>query len=170
MKQKIKILPVVLIAALVAFLGLKVHSKIETKAEVKHRIEKLPAFSFVQMDGRKYSKDSVRHAQSIVMMYFDPECSHCQYMTTQIVKNINDLSAAQIIMVTNTDSIAVKHFVSDYHLAALKNIVVLCDPHSDFYKIWGSAVTPSFFIYKNGLLVKSFQGETKIENLAAAIR
>jgi peroxiredoxin len=171
MKKKGKIIIITLVIASIAFLSSKIFIQIEMQKKISENIKKLPPFSFVQLDGSTCTNDNIKSNNGVVLIiYFDPDCDHCQYVTTQIVKNINAFSNSQIIMVTNADIISVKHFVTAYHLQGIKNMIVLRDPRSDFYRIFGSAVTPSFFIYKNGIISKTIKGETKIENIINAIK
>jgi len=68
-------------------------------------------------------------------------------------------------MVTISDSSEVVKFKNDYHLDSLPNLVLLKDSKFRFEKLFGTAMVPSFFIYKNKKLMKEIIGETKIENL-----
>jgi len=171
MQKTTKLLLITFALLFVLLLGLKVFTTVQYKKEKKEQVKSLPAFSFIEMNGRKYSRENIAHNKGIVIInYFDPDCDHCQFMTSQIIKNAIRFSTAQVIMVTNSDSAAVAHFINRYQLMRIKNIVMLRDPNSNFYKIWGSAVTPSFFIYKNGAIAKTIMGETKIENIIDVIK
>ncbi len=101
----------------------------------------------------------------IIVNFFSPTCEHCQYMATQYLKNKEQLKDITILMVTIADSISVAKFKNDYQLNTLPNIVLLRDTKFQFYKIFGTATVPSFFIYEHQKLVKKIIGETKIENL-----
>jgi len=68
-------------------------------------------------------------------------------------------------MITIADSNSVARFTRDYQLNRMTNIILLRDTKFQFYKIFGTASVPSFFIYENQKLVKKIIGETKIETL-----
>jgi peroxiredoxin len=171
MKRNIKRISLAIAIVIVSFLTVAIILKIRTKFEARQHSERLPIFSFLQINGKNYSRDSIpENVPNVIINYFDPDCDHCQYMTKQIIANINKIPTCQILMISNADSLDLKKFILNYKLVEIKNIVVLRDPRSDFYRIWGSAVTPSFFIYAKSTTVKTFLGETKIENIIAALK
>jgi hypothetical protein len=170
MKNFIKIFFPLLALLLVGFLAINIARRVVIKKKVGEHIVRIPAFCFVQLDNKLYSDKNIRNDGEIIVNYFDPDCNHCQYMTSQIVKQINLFSKAKLLMITNSDSLIVKRFFQNYHLEKFKNIIILRDPKSTFYGIFGNAVTPSFYIYKKGVLAKVFLGETKIINIYNVIK
>lgn len=103
---------------------------------------------------------------NVIIQLFSPDCEHCQYMAQNFIKNKEKLKNIEIVMVTPFgDSTSVVKFAQTYQLNSLTNVHLLLDTKADFFKIFGSSLVPSFYVYKNNKLVKSIKGETKIENL-----
>ena len=138
---------------------------------IKHKKQPekpLPTFSFARINNKTFSNANLENENSkTIFNFFSPNCEHCQYMATQYLKNKEQLKDINILMVTIADSNSVVKFSKDYRLNTLPNIVLLRDSKFQFYKIFGTATVPSFFIYKHQKLVKKIIGETKIENLIA---
>ena len=68
-------------------------------------------------------------------------------------------------MVTSAGISSTKKFISSYHISDCQKFSVFTDSSFKFYSIFGATVVPSFFIYKDGIFLKKWLGETKIENL-----
>ncbi len=143
-----------------------VYYKIKEKNHTQINMQNLPAFSFFTLDNKLFSaKDLNSYTGKIIINFFNPECEHCQYMSKKYIEYADSLKNIKIIMVTNADSATTVKFVTDFKLNSLSNIIVLRDTKFAFFKLFGSSVVPSFFVYKNQTLLKKISGETKIENL-----
>jgi thiol-disulfide isomerase/thioredoxin len=171
MKLIVKYLIVLLIVFIIALLGWCIYTKININNEISKNKMELHPFYFEQIEGKKYSKSDILNFKGCVIInYFSPDCEHCQYMTKQIVKNIDRFSNTLIVMITNADSVATHNFIQQYHIKGLNKIIVLLDSKMEFINIFHPVTTPTFYIYKNGFLSKTIVGETKIEILKNAIR
>jgi len=145
---------------------MRIYVTTQQRRVVEKGIVTLPIFKFVSMNGNPYNHQSLPEENgNIIFNFFSPNCEHCQYMATQYIKNQQKLKNATILMITTADSISTTKFYKDYQLNRLPNIVMLRDPQYKFYKIFGTGVVPSFFLYKDKVLVKKIIGETKIDNL-----
>jgi len=130
------------------------------------QINNMPSFQFEKINGISLSdRDLISFSERIVINFFSPTCEHCQYMAALYFKNKEELKNVTIIMITIADSNSVARFTRDYQLNRMTNIILLRDTKFQFYKIFGTASVPSFFIYENQKLVKKIIGETKIETL-----
>ena len=126
----------------------------------------MPDFTFSTNEGMPFSNMGIRDkSRKLIINFFSPGCEHCQYMAKQYVKNADKFKDINLLMVTISDSSEVVKFKNDYHLDSLPNLVLLKDSKFRFEKLFGTAMVPSFFIYKNKKLMKEIIGETKIENL-----
>jgi thiol-disulfide isomerase/thioredoxin len=151
---------------LIFFLVRGIYKKISPKEIANKNISIFPAFSFSTIDNKIFSNENLPDANNkIIINFFNPECEHCQYMAKSYIRNSGKLKDISLLMITIADSASIVKFRNDYHLDSLQNIIFLRDSKFQFEKIFGIAVVPSFFIYKNKKLVKKIIGETKIENL-----
>ena len=126
----------------------------------------LPNFTFLTLGNTHYTNTEIRNiSETIIFNFFSPTCEHCQYMATQYLMHKKKLKDIAILMVTIADSNSIVKFNKDYQLHTLPNVILLRDTKFQFYKTFGTASVPSFFIYEHQKLVKKIIGETKIENL-----
>ena len=169
MKQNIKIISFIFLLIIISLiLEIIYHfdKKKEQENEMVKKLDCIPNFTFKTLNNEMFIINSIK-SNFIVFNFFSPTCEHCQYMATSYLKNKEHLKEITIIMVTIADSSTVAKFNTDYHLNTMPNIIILRDAKFEFYKIFGNATVPSFFIYNHQKLVKKIIGETKIENLIA---
>lgn len=145
---------------------LLITKKINEKNKTEAIIANTPEFTFLTLNNILFSnRDLDMSKKRIIMNYFNPNCEHCQYMAGKFIKDSQKIKDLQILMITSSDSSSTKKFSSDYKLSLLPNIVILRDTNYQFQKTFGTAVSPSFFIYRDNILYKKIIGETRIENL-----
>ncbi|MGB8194411.1 MAG: redoxin domain-containing protein [Chitinophagaceae bacterium] len=151
----------------IGYLGFSSFQKVQRNKEIAATIQSMPAFSFTRQTAVEFTNSDIdAHAQKLIFSFFNPECEHCQYMAGELVKNSEQFTKHQVLMVTTADSVAVDNFIKTYQLNKLSNVVLLRDTHYQFASTFGARIIPSFFIYdEHRKLVKKFTGETKIENL-----
>lgn len=171
MEKKVILITACILISIMSFLGFRIYKTIQQKKMTEKSTEKLPAFSFTAIDNKTFSNVDLPNANSkIIFNFFSPNCEHCQYMATQYFKNREQIKDATIIMVSIADSNSVTKFNKDYQLSTLPNLISLRDTKFQFYKIFGTATVPSFFIYEHQKLIKKIIGETKIENLINPVK
>lgn len=169
-----KVIAVLLVLLLLSGLGYLVAGIIKTnkfKKEATAKTQYLPALEFQQLNGKRFNNDSLQAGQTTVVYYYSPDCEHCQYEAGEIGKNLPQFQRASLVMVSTADSTAVAAFAAQYGLAKQPNIHFLLDKNGSFYKTFGTALVPSFFVY-NGQqqLVQKFSGEIKIDAIAKLIQ
>lgn len=171
MRKAIKYLVIVTIGFIVVYLVVQVSSKYNEKKEVKIRIQTLPDVVFTSVLGDSISLHEFDSNRSLVLIYFHPECEHCQYEAKEIGLRADEFNNCQLVMVTPDDSLArIEKFCEEYQLWEIDNIEVLLDRESKFELTFGKAVLPSVYIYDKGQkLKKQFLGETKPEAIVAEI-
>jgi peroxiredoxin len=169
-----KVMAILLVLLLLSGLGYLVAGIIKTnkfKNEATAKTQLLPTLDFKQLSGKRFGNDSLPAGQPTVVYYYSPDCEHCQYEAGEIQKNLAQFQRATLVMVSTADSAAVAKFAAQYGLAKQPNIHFLLDSKGAFYKTFGTALVPSFFVY-NGQheLVQKFAGETKIDAITKLIQ
>ncbi|MDE3234953.1 MAG: redoxin domain-containing protein [Bacteroidota bacterium] len=168
MKKIIGLSIAIVCLVLLGYLGYKVFIIIQQKQIAEKNTALLPTFSFVATNNKTFKNADLENVNGrIIFNFFSPTCEHCQNMATQYLNNKEQIKDITILMVTIADSISVAKFKNDYQLNTLPNLILLRDTKFQFYKIFGTATVPAFFIYEHQTLVKKIIGETKIENLIA---
>ncbi|HVX49238.1 MAG TPA: hypothetical protein VHB48_03740 [Chitinophagaceae bacterium] len=129
----------------------------------------IPPFNMVLSDGATYyNADSVKKDKPLMIVYFDPECQHCQQFTQLLTKNIKKFSATQIVMICAAPGLPpLKKFVSDFKLNTYPNIKAgtegMYHATMNFYKV---DVTPFTALYdKNGALLAYYRTVPQIQTL-----
>jgi len=121
----------------------------------------IPPFNMLLSDGVTYhNADMVEKGKPLMIIYFDPECGHCQEYTKAIVKSIDKFSAVQIVMICAAPGLPpVKKFIADFGLDKYKNIKVgtegMYHATMNFYHV---GETPFTALYnKDAVLVKAYR-------------
>jgi peroxiredoxin len=131
----------------------------------------LPAFNFYSLDSVKYASEGNRDGLNTCVIYFDPECEHCEYETKLITQHINQFATTRIFMISNNSTAKIKAFAQKFNLYQHKQIRLLWDKEYKFYTWFGHAPIPSTYIYnKDNRLVKEYHGETKIEAITSYLK
>lgn len=165
MRKYLKITIVLGLFGIGFFFLFKTYQRYQAKKESEERIQTLQHACFESLNGGQICVDEFDNRKPTVIIYFHPECEHCQYEASEIMRNSRQFEATNLIMITPDDSIKrLEDFASKYHLWEVDNLAILIDRKREFKKRFGSAVLPSVFIYgTDRKLVKTYKGETKIE-------
>ncbi len=165
MRKTIRYLILALLLVAGAWLLIRTYQSYQLKKKVTESIQNLPSACFESLNGRPICTDEFDNRKPTVIIYFHPECEHCQYEASEIGKNAQQFEEVNMIMVTPDDSIKrLEDFAANYHLWEVDNLAILIDRKREFKKRFGSAVSPAVFIYGiDRKLVKTYKGETKIE-------
>lgn len=136
-----------------------------TKKEAAERIQTLQHGCFESLHGEQIWLDGFNPNQPTVILYFHPECEHCQYEATEIGRQPERFAKANMILVTPDDSTKrIEAFANRYKLWQVDNLIILYDRKGQFKKQFGTSIVPSVFIYGNDKrLLKQFSGEVKME-------
>lgn len=163
-----RFLKYLLVALFLIVLGRFLYSVFEgykQKIADEERIQTLPDVEYISLNKHKINLHDFDSKIPLVLIYFHPECEHCQYEAKEIWQNASEFENCQLVMITPDDSIArVENFCIIHHLWELENLDVLLDKNNTFKKTFGKAIIPSVYIYgADRKLKKQFLGETKPE-------
>ena len=107
-----------------------------------------------------------------MLIYFSPDCDHCQDFTQDLVKNYGVVANKQVVMVTFQDMAMLKPFVTKYKLNQYLNFKVGTEGTSyvvrNYYQIRSF---PYIAIYdKDGKLVKTYEGTQPHEEIFKTLK
>jgi thiol-disulfide isomerase/thioredoxin len=127
----------------------------------------LPAFNLLLVDSTTtFNTKDIPSGKPTVLLYFSPDCEHCQHETEEILKNMDSLRNVHFIFITALPFDKMKNFYFYYKLGNYKNITLGKDQDYFFSRHFGSQYVPYLAIYnRNKKLVKVFDGGTKVSNL-----
>lgn len=129
--------------------------------------ETLPGFELQLSDGvTRFNTDTIGKGHPIALLYFSPDCEHCQAETEHIVKSIDSLKNIQILFVTNQDLEDMKVFRSHYGLDKYPNIVVGRDDQFFMIRHFKGLLPPTLILYdKKKNQQKIYGGQTLVSQL-----
>ena len=159
------IVPVILLL-LASFLVYKIWSTTEAKEKIVAATQYLPSIQLRKMDGSIFNTDSFKtNEKHLVLNYFNPECDHCQSMVQEMFREQSLFKNVNWLMITSAAVEKTKHFADSMQLSQLQNVTVLNDTASVFLKTVGTVSVPSFYVYKNGELLRKHSGECSVAYL-----
>lgn len=122
---------------------------------------KIPPFQMMQASGKIFKAQDLPMGKPIVIIYFSPECDHCEKMVKELMKRQADFKKASIAMVTYLPVEKVSKFVNQYALNKHSNIYVGTEGYSFFLKNYYKIMEMPFIaLYtKNGDFIKSYSRE-----------
>ena len=165
MKKQLIISVFIFISSLLAYFGFQIYQKIEAKKAFTEQVKHLPKPSVFQWIGKSPTTNNT----STIILFFSPDCEHCQYEAKSIVEQKVAFTNINLWWVSVADSVAIKAFSKTYGLENLPNTYLAHLSAEEVAPTFGSVSVPHIFIYdKNRLLQKEFKGETKVEALLKA--
>lgn len=146
-----------------------------TQAQNKPDIEKIPPFHILKTDSTWFTPADLKKNKPVMIIYFAPDCSHCQHLMYEMKPKMKNFSNVQIVMVTFIDPAqlkAIKVFYRDFDLVKYPNITVGTEGRTyvvqQYYHVTN---TPFIAIYDhNGKLVKAFDKPTTVDSLIMAVK
>lgn len=160
MKKQLLIILILIILAVVSYFGFQSYQKIKAKKVSNEQISQLPKTTSFQWIG----KSAVSNDKASVILFFSPDCEHCQYEARAIVAKKNEFTNINLWWVSVADSTAIMKFSKTYGLNHLSNNYLAHLSAEKVYQTFGSVSVPHIFIYNNHkVLQKEFKGETKID-------
>jgi thiol-disulfide isomerase/thioredoxin len=132
----------------------------------------LPAFKITQANGIVYTAQQVEAGKPLLIVYFSPECDHCQVFMKSFFKSADDFKNTQVLFITYLPLDRLVKFGSEYPLNKYKNIVAGTEGMTfvvrNFYEI---KEMPFAVVYnKNGTLVGKYEREIPLDKIIPLIK
>jgi thiol-disulfide isomerase/thioredoxin len=132
----------------------------------------LPPFRIMLTNGSYFTSKDIRKGKPVILIYFAPDCEHCQKLLGSFFKKIKEFSNAEIILVTFKPLNELIAFEHQYEISKYHNIITGTEGTTfylrNYYKLMN---TPFTALYnKNGKLVISYRKETPVDDLAGRLK
>jgi thioredoxin-related protein len=101
----------------------------------------------------------------VILVFFQPDCDHCQREAKQISENLSQFDAYKIYFTSTAPLDVMDKFAADYNLSNQDNIYFAQTSLDEILSSVGPISAPSMFIYDEQKLVKHLDGETPIEEI-----
>lgn len=168
MKSRFLFILVFLIVALLIF---AYYSSSQKKLQKNNKTTTMPIFPSFSLDSIAVSPKELNTNFSSVLIHFNSTCDHCQYEAQELLKNKAKLQKANIILVSSETLPTLKVFSKTYHLHKIPSLQIWKSNGDTLQKYFGNISIPHIFIYNaKKELIKSYQGETKIEAILKHIQ
>jgi len=163
MKKQTIIAVLIMIVFGLIYFGYQTIQEQIIKKEIERNAQKMPSLSFYALNQTIFNYNNVKK-NSTLIIYFHPECEHCQYEAKELLENKEHFSKVSILMVSPAPLIQIKQFNTEYHLDKISTLKVLWDKERKFKSYFGTSIFPTVLIYNNkNRLQKKYKGEVKIE-------
>lgn len=165
MRRYILILVIAVFTLLISFFAYSIIRKNREHRISYERISRLPQFSFTTLEGASFSSCKITEGP-VLIVRFHPECEHCQYEISEILKSKIQASGVKVLLISGAGREMVIEFLDQFNLSEKQGVVALLDTAFVFREIFGKDFVPSNYIYDKDLkLVKQLFGEYKIESI-----
>ena len=132
----------------------------------------IPVFHILKVDSASYytNNDLKKHHETIIM-YFSPECDHCKHQTKEMLAEIDKLKNIEIVMATYFPLSEMKDFYKNFHISDYPNIIMGRDEKYQIPSHYKIQSLPFLALYnKKGTLIKTFEGNQKVDTLLNAFK
>lgn len=167
MKRKIFLGLVLLV---LGFNTIKAQTAIDNRPTyVKNPI--LPVFKLILTDSTLFTEKLIPQAEYTCIVYFSPDCSHCQYEADQLIKNIDSLKQVQFVWVSYRDFEDIRAFGKKYQFERYPNIIIGRDPEYTIPAFFQVKFTPFVALYdQNKEFLKVWESGVEMPELLQFIR
>lgn len=170
MSRWAKILILAIVVGGLSFMVYKIVQQLQQKKQARQERKELPPFTFYQLDSTKYTPEQLPSNRSTIVMYFKPDCGHCEDQWKIITDHYQSFSKSTLLLISPASSQALQDFQEEHSAHQYSNIHFLRDPDEQFEQLFGTPRSPNIFIYdSDGQLHKHFKGVTKAELLQNAL-
>lgn len=152
----------------ITWLGFRTVSKLNTQKETtarRQRPDGIPAFT-----AHRAERLLLTGPSPTVVVYFNPDCEHCQYQAGQLARHPALLRKTRVWLLSTEPLPALQTFARRYRLDSLPAVTVArIEPRVAFDSL-GFRAVPHLLVYgPDGRLKKEFRGETRWEAVEKAL-
>lgn len=127
----------------------------------------LPPFKMLLSNGQFFTASDLAKNRPVVLIYFAPDCEHCQQLLHAVFEKIDAFKKAELVLVTFKPVSELLLFERSYQTAKYSNVKVGTEGTTfylrNFYKMQH---TPFTALYdKGGKLVDAYRKEPPVEDL-----
>ena len=144
----------------------------DSTAKPLSKFETIPAFSIYTLpDSTIFSNKDLKKNTPFILMFFSPDCEHCQKEMKELLAYKSELKGIRILMASPSSYPMLKQFYEDYGLSAMPNIKMGQDVNYALGSIFQLRTFPSIFVYdQHGKLAKAFVGNIGVPAIIDAAK
>jgi thioredoxin-related protein len=133
----------------------------------------IPPYHILNTDSVYVTPANLKKNEAVMIIYFSPDCSHCQHLMYELKGKMDAFKHTQVIMVTFVQQIkAIQVFARDFDLAKYPNFTVGTEGYTYVVQRYFDVhTTPYIALYdKNHKLVQAWDKVPKVDTLVNAVR
>jgi len=127
----------------------------------------IPSFKIILSNNKIFNAVDLPKDKPLVLIYFDPDCDHCQKLMTDLFKKINSFKKVQMVLVTFKPVTEVAAFEKKYGTRKYVNMKVGTEGTlfylRNYYKLIKMPFTALYD--KKGNYNYSYRDETQVDDL-----
>jgi thiol-disulfide isomerase/thioredoxin len=132
---------------------------------------RMPDFKIMRTDNTWFSKAQLTHKDYTVIIYFAPDCGHCQHEMKEIIKNIDKFKKVNFLWVSFKSMPEINEFYVKYNISQYPNMVMGRDLDYKLPSFYRVKFTPFVAVYdKKGLFLKAFEGGAEMKELLPVLK
>ncbi|MDP9081990.1 MAG: thioredoxin fold domain-containing protein [Bacteroidota bacterium] len=133
----------------------------------------IPPYKILTTDSVYETPANLKKNKATMIIYFSPDCSHCQHLMYEMKPYMKDFKNVQVVMITFAQPLkASQVFYRDYDLKKFPNFKVGTEGYSlVVQKYYHVATTPYIAIYdKSGKPFKYYEKPPRVEELVTDVK
>ena len=132
----------------------------------------IPPFKMLQTNGHYFEASDLDKTKPVVLIYFAPDCGHCQVLMDGLFKNLSAFKNTQLILVTFKPVSELQLFERQYNTASYPNIKTGTEGNTYFLRYYYNlSNTPFTAVFNKGKLVCSFRNiNTPISEIISCVK
>ena len=132
----------------------------------------LPDFKITRSNGILFTNKEVEAGKPLLIVYFSPECEHCQVFMKSFFKNAQDFKNTQVLFITYLPLDRVVKFESEFPVNKYSNIITGTEGMTfvirNFYEI---KEMPFAVLYdKQGKMIGKYEREIPLNKIINSIK
>jgi len=131
----------------------------------------LPTFGMLRLDSSSvlYTKE-IPAGKTILLMYFNPDCPHCQQETKMFISHMDLLRNVNFYLLSGAPLEDIANFNQRFQLDKYQNITVGKDFNHSFFRAFKPSSIPYLAIYNSDhKLIKVYKGVSELQTLLKAV-
>lgn len=136
------------------------------------RTKEIPSFNILQTDSTWFRAQDLPKNNSTVIIYFNPDCGHCQQTAEKIAEKMNSFKDVTFLWVTYLSPMEeIEAFKKQFKLASYSNVHFGKDPQYYIPSFFRVEQTPFVALYDaKGKYVKAWPMYFTVNELTKSLR
>lgn len=131
----------------------------------------IPSFKIQMPDSSWLSKTDLESKRPTLIVYFSPDCGHCQTETEELISKMKEFNNLQIVMITSRPFADMVNFAEHYKLNRFSSVKIGTDPARFVTRFYDVRFTPFSALYdKKGMLVKVYEKGIDMGELISSVK